>query len=198
MIELATDGDGLRCEMEIAASPERVFEALTTPEQLMAWWADDTLYRVEAWRFDRVVGGEWRFEGIDSRGRRFSAHGEIIELTYPTRLRYSWIPDWEELPATEVRFELVRQAGGTRLRFSHTGFRVNGSGLEAHYHGWQWVLAGLAAYLRPPAHEGTQASSTSTVESARMRTRAGLETTSVDSRSSSTSGPASFVPGASE
>jgi len=38
-IQIMPDQDSIVTEIEIAAPPERVFEALTDPAQLMLWWA---------------------------------------------------------------------------------------------------------------------------------------------------------------
>ena len=37
--QITPDQDAVVTEIEIAAPPERVFEALTDPAQLMLWWA---------------------------------------------------------------------------------------------------------------------------------------------------------------
>ncbi len=37
--QITPDQDAMVTEIEIAAPPERVFEALTDPAQLMLWWA---------------------------------------------------------------------------------------------------------------------------------------------------------------
>ena len=37
--QITPDQDAIVTEIEIAAPPERVFQALTDPAQLMLWWA---------------------------------------------------------------------------------------------------------------------------------------------------------------
>src|SRR2546430_17263713 len=45
--------------IEITASPERVFEALTDPAQLLAWWGDRASFPSTEWRLDPRRGAGW-------------------------------------------------------------------------------------------------------------------------------------------
>lgn len=57
MTTVGTKQDAIVQEIEIAASPERVFQALTDPEELKAWWGAEGVYRVTLWTADLRVGG---------------------------------------------------------------------------------------------------------------------------------------------
>ena len=45
--------------IDIAASPECVFRALTEPKALLAWWGDPTSYPATHWEMDLRRGGKW-------------------------------------------------------------------------------------------------------------------------------------------
>ena len=53
-----TDGDMILASAEIDASPERVFQALTSTETETWWGAPDT-YLIRDWRADLQVGGRY-------------------------------------------------------------------------------------------------------------------------------------------
>jgi len=106
--------------IEITASPERVFEALTDPAQLLAWWGDRASFPSTEWRLDPRVGGKWLSRWRGPGGASFALGGEIIELVSPRLLVYSW---WDErypgLPPTTVRYELASTAAGTLVTVTH-------------------------------------------------------------------------------
>ena len=54
--------------VEIAAEPERVFQALTSKE-ITAWWVRPGVFDTREWTGDVRAGGRWRAAGI-SRGNR--------------------------------------------------------------------------------------------------------------------------------
>ncbi|HEY0856569.1 MAG TPA: SRPBCC domain-containing protein [Albitalea sp.] len=139
---LAIDG-----EVWLAASPQRVFRALTTPGLLEAWWGDEAVYTTHDWRLQADEGSRWRCEVRLRNGRRHHIEGTVLEVVPDKRLRLSWRPSWGGLPSTEVSFELEAQRGGTRLSLHHSGFQPDFSGLETHRVGWPWVLGWLARGL---------------------------------------------------
>jgi uncharacterized protein YndB with AHSA1/START domain len=44
-LAFSTTDDAVHCTIEIAVPPERVFHALTTPNELEAWWESPNTYR---------------------------------------------------------------------------------------------------------------------------------------------------------
>ncbi|MGO8794341.1 MAG: SRPBCC family protein [Candidatus Sulfotelmatobacter sp.] len=54
------DNDGVSCEIQIAAPPERVFQAITDPSQLPKWWGQSEMYRVTKMESDLRVNGNGR------------------------------------------------------------------------------------------------------------------------------------------
>ena len=56
--------DGLIvASVEIARAPDRVFQALTTPE-IIDWWVNPGVFDTREWTGDVRVGGRWKASGI--------------------------------------------------------------------------------------------------------------------------------------
>jgi uncharacterized protein YndB with AHSA1/START domain len=112
--------------IEIAAPPERVFDALTDPEELAGWLGPNEELSHD-WSVDLRPGGSWRARTTDGDGRDGSMHGTYLVVDRPRRLELTW-NDQSELGESRVRFDLVPAdvAGvpGTRLTVTHQGIGV--------------------------------------------------------------------------
>jgi uncharacterized protein YndB with AHSA1/START domain len=89
-------------EILVPASPKRVWEAITDPEQVSEWLADDA-------EFDLRPGGDLRVR-TDGETRE----GFFEEVDEPGRLVFWWAEPGTEL--TRVEVELDEVADGTRIR----------------------------------------------------------------------------------
>jgi uncharacterized protein YndB with AHSA1/START domain len=86
-------------ELVLPAPPEEVWDALTDPERLREWFANDV-----EWDGDELV---YRWDDGEERRAR------IEESDEPRRLRFRWSDaDGDE---TRVTFELEEADDGTRL-----------------------------------------------------------------------------------
>ena len=106
--------------VEIAASPERVFRALTSAE-IVDWWVRPGVFDTRLWEGDVRVGGRWSASGL-SRGEPYTVKGEYLEVDPPRKLVHTWRLAGIEEPPTTVTFILEQVEGGTRLTLQHTGF----------------------------------------------------------------------------
>jgi uncharacterized protein YndB with AHSA1/START domain len=157
---ISHDQDAIQAEVHIAAPPERVFQALTDPRQLLQWWGQTGMYRCTDWKADVRPGGQWRSDGVsDVDGAPFHVSGEYVEIDPPRVLAYTWIPSFAGLIQTLVRWELEAAPGGTLVRMHHSGFSAAPpQALQGHYQGWprviEWMLAfvekGETVATRPP------------------------------------------------
>jgi uncharacterized protein YndB with AHSA1/START domain len=140
-------GTSITGEIEIAASPEAVFDALVTPGDLAAWWGSPELYTTHDWKIDLRPGGEYSCQATAAAGHLSTVRGTYLEVDRPRTLAYTWIPSWEDrLPATTVRFTLIPIASGTRVEILHEGFAGFPQSQSGHSEGWKRVLGWLAAY----------------------------------------------------
>lgn len=121
-----TDRGTVVTTVEIAASPERVFAALTDPQELAAWWGSDDTYRTRDWRIDARPDGEWSARTVDPSGKEGSIRGKFLVVDRPSVLESTWRASWDEIGTTTVRYDLspaiVHDTPGTRLTVTHTGF----------------------------------------------------------------------------
>jgi len=58
--KVTPDADAVVTEIHIAAPPERVFQALIDPKQVLQWWTDEHC-AIEHFELEPRVGGRWRY-----------------------------------------------------------------------------------------------------------------------------------------
>ena len=141
--------DAITGEIEVAAPPERVFQALTDGRQLLQWWGEKGSCQAMLWQMDARKGGKWRMQSRAPSPEKsvngvsdFVAGGEILEFDPPRLLVYSWIANWHDRPAepTLVRWELTPTAKGTRVRVTHSGLTQQPIARTGYSGGWSGVL----------------------------------------------------------
>jgi uncharacterized protein YndB with AHSA1/START domain len=137
-------------DIEIEAPPEAVFDALTNPEDLAAWWGAEGVYRTKDWEIDLRPGGIWNCSAVSANGE-MKVHGVYLEVEPPRTLAYTWNPQWDPGPATTVRYTLTKVAAGTRVHFEHSGFENRVPSQQAHSQGWARVIGWLSEYLKGKA-----------------------------------------------
>jgi uncharacterized protein YndB with AHSA1/START domain/uncharacterized protein YciI len=135
--------------VEIAAAPERVFEALVRAEDVLRWWGSDEFHRTTEWVADLRPGGSWRAGGHMKDGRPYKIEGEFREVEPPHKLVFTWRPDWDAPHETLVTYLLEPLEQGTRLTLRHEGFTGRADRCRTHTQGWTRVLGWLQADLRP-------------------------------------------------
>ncbi|MCF2532091.1 SRPBCC domain-containing protein [Yinghuangia soli] len=139
----------------IAAPPERVWQALTDPELIPAYFDDSG--PESDWQVGSAV--LWRMEpGAEPRDA-----GQVVLAADPPRLlAYTWhtyepeiveMFGWDDAraeearkePLTQVVFRLAAVDGGTELSLVHEGFVPGSEMLAAVRTGWPEIIAGLKA-----------------------------------------------------
>jgi uncharacterized protein YndB with AHSA1/START domain len=90
-----------------------VFEAWTTPELMMRWWAPRSMgMRLRSCEMDVRTGGGYRLEFGEDASQSFAFFGRYLEVTPPSRL--VWTNDEsDDAAVTTVTFE--EQDGRTLL-----------------------------------------------------------------------------------
>jgi uncharacterized protein YndB with AHSA1/START domain len=114
----------VRATADIAAAPERVFEALTDPRQLAAWWGGADSYRTHDWEVEPHAGGRWSARTTDADGNEGTLRGEYLVFDPPRTLEHTWCPSWDDAAHETVRYDLapaiVDGVPGTRVIVTHT------------------------------------------------------------------------------
>jgi uncharacterized protein YndB with AHSA1/START domain/uncharacterized protein YciI len=144
-------GGTILADVEIAATPERVFRAITSPEEVVRWWGSDEMYRTTKWDSDFRVHGRWRAEGLGSDGVPFSVEGEFLEIDPPRKLVQTWKPEWDGGHVTTVTYRLEAIESGTRVTVRHEGFGKLTESCRNHAQGWEFVLEWLRGFTAKPA-----------------------------------------------
>lgn len=111
-MQVSSDQDEITSEIEIAVPPERVFQALADPQQVMLWWGQTGVYRCTEFQSELRPGGKWRSAGIGPEGRPFQVTGEYLEVAPPRLLVHTWVASWTGEAQTTVRWELQTTATG--------------------------------------------------------------------------------------
>jgi uncharacterized protein YndB with AHSA1/START domain len=140
--------DRIERVLTLPVPPERVWQALTEPDQLARWFGR----RAEV---DLRVGGTAFFIWEDETAR---ARIEVIDP--PHHFAFRWRPYKSDPalpiesggPTTLVEFRLEPVSEGTRLRLVESGFaalppEIYASTLAGNQSGWEEELGHLAAYL---------------------------------------------------
>lgn len=144
--------DPIVVEGTFKATPERVFRAWTTPDEVKKWFGQrpDSLASAE---IDLQVGGSWRFAF-----EAMEAHQDVLGGTYAavepgSRLSFSWIhervfPDGrvEKTPASEVTVTFEPVDGGTFVRLVHAAIRAEDA-RKGVGQGWNASFGAIQAAL---------------------------------------------------
>jgi len=144
--EITPNADEIVSEIQIAAPPERVFQALVDPSQVVRWWGQTGIYRCTEFQSDLRLGGKWRTAGVSGDGAAFEAVGEYLEIDPPRLLVHSWVATWTGDAKTTVRWELEPSKKGTLLRIRHSGLAAHPE-LKGSYSGWPRLLTWLQALM---------------------------------------------------
>lgn len=147
------DKDAVISEVQIAAPPERIFQALTSSDLLMRWWnGSDGPCRVKLWEFEARVGGRWRCAVEDPSQKMLLSGegeitGEIVEFDPPRTLAYTWLASFHSKPevVTLVRWNLVPNQGGTLVKMTHSGLMALPEG-AGYAEGWPGVVRCLKSF----------------------------------------------------
>lgn len=144
MSEDPTPGLALETSCFVNATPEQVFDAWTTPAELMKWWGPNGVRCREA-VVDLRVGGQYRIRNELPDRSTLWISGEYERIDVPRLLTFSWrIEDGADDERVTVRF--VPEDRGTRVTVRHE--RIGSRALrDQHLAGWDGCLAGLARHL---------------------------------------------------
>ncbi len=126
----------------IRTTPEKLWEALTTPEFQKQYW-----FGIEQ-ECDWTVGASWTMRFTDGR---VADAGEVLEIDPPKRLVLKWQHEWRpelkaEGPARCV-YELEPMDGFVKLTITHTIDQAQSKLIEAVSGGWPKILSSLKSLL---------------------------------------------------
>ena len=126
----------------INATPQRLFEAWTTAEQLTKWWGPQGMSCPVA-EVDLRVGGRYRIANVSASGDTTWISGEFESITPPKELVYTWSVEPATMPPERVTVRFEARDGKTEVIVIHERI-VSDAARDQHNRGWQGCLAGLA------------------------------------------------------
>jgi uncharacterized protein YndB with AHSA1/START domain len=135
----------IEIKRRVAASPERLFRAWTTPEHLLAWWGPKGVRCTEA-EVDLTIGGSYRFGNELPDGQVVYIVGEFLEVEAPNRLVYTWSTEGESLAPERVTVSFIAYGDETEVVILHEKIHEEAR-REQHTGGWHGCLDGLVEYM---------------------------------------------------
>jgi uncharacterized protein YndB with AHSA1/START domain len=131
----------------VEASPQRVFEAMTDPEQVAEWWGPEGFTCPEL-TLDPRVSGAYRIAMQPPGGELFHLAGEYVEVERASRLAYTfrWEPPDPDARETVAGLVLRERDGATEVELTQRPFATEAR-CELHRTGWTDTLARLASHL---------------------------------------------------
>ena len=126
----------------IRTTQEKLWEALTNPEFIRAYWFGMT--QESQWK----PGASWQMKWTDGT---VTDAGEIVESDRPRRLVIAWRNEWKpELTAegfSRATYALEPVGDVMKLTVTHEIDRTGSKFIEAVAGGWPKVLASLKSFL---------------------------------------------------
>lgn len=122
--------------LHIQATPDQVFEALSSLEGLRSWWTQNT-------QGDPQQGGVIQF--------RFGPWGmdmQVTELVPGQKVAWKCVSEGHDWLNHNITFALDQNDGKTRLRFSHADWQQLGDAYGSCSFGWGRYLESLRQYLQ--------------------------------------------------
>jgi uncharacterized protein YndB with AHSA1/START domain len=129
----------------IRATPERLFDAWTRPDELVRWWGPEFVICIAA-EVDLRVGGGYRIANQFPDGKLLWISGEFEIVERPRRLVYTWRLESGSGPSERVTVSFEGRGECTEVSVTHE--RIPSAALrDQHQAGWLGCLDGLAVYL---------------------------------------------------
>lgn len=151
--KITPNQDSVICELHVAAPAERVFQAITDPEQVMQWWTGEQC-QIESFSLEPRRGGRWTYDSkkseINVNGiNKFHCNGEILEFDPPRTLTYTRVSNAHEDPSkrTVVSWQLTREGNGTRVKVTHSGLSQLPLSRQNYSGGWPGVIGQLKKFV---------------------------------------------------
>ncbi|MGB0855988.1 MAG: SRPBCC family protein [Nitrosopumilus sp.] len=142
----------IKKEITIDATPTRIYQAITNPEELTKWFPDVT-------SIEPKIGGKisFKFSGFstdDQTNKERMMEGKIIELEKNKKLVYTWEhPDIPEFPLTRVSWilEEEKETNKTKVTITHDGF-LDELTMKSQNDQWDWLAERLNVFAGSKKH----------------------------------------------
>ena len=137
-------------EIFVDASPETVFDVISSPKHVQQWWPDEAAYDLRPGAPGEIVFGERDADGA-------VVGFNVVDVEPPHSFSFRWTQPAGEIGTSGnsllVTFSLTPQGSGTLLKMTESGFREMGwevavleEQYNSHVSGWDFYLPRLAPY----------------------------------------------------
>ena len=139
---------GISLQQHYAATPERVFRAWTTPDELKRWWNPGADYACHKAEIDPRVGGTYFITMDCPNGSQRSVKGKYLEVDPPRRLVFTWLHEGHDMSKETIVSVTMDPApgGGCLMTLKHEGFPDNNMARE-HAQGWSRIVGSMEKAL---------------------------------------------------
>ena len=127
---------GIYHDVYIDASPEHIFDAVTSEAGLNNWWTD-------ACSVERRVGGKYYFHFEPD----YDWHAEVAEWSTSQHVVWYFTQADEDWTGTKLSFSIVNTDRGPLLRMEHTGWRTLNDHFRHTSYCWAQYLRKLQKHL---------------------------------------------------
>lgn len=129
----------------IRATPERLFDAWTQPEQLKQWWGPQSVVCIDA-EVDARVGGRYRIANQFPDGKVLWISGQFEAVERPRKLVYTWRVASEAGQSERVTVSFDARGHSTEVTVTHECISTTPM-RDMHEQGWIGCLEGLAEFM---------------------------------------------------
>ena len=126
----------------IAATPEKVFDAITKPELARRYWGHENVS-------DWTPGSDWQHVRANDE-RSIELVGKVVETSPPTRLVITWANASQAADPdaySRVTFDIEPYDDMVRLTVSHDELEAGSGMANGIQKGWPVVLSSLKSFL---------------------------------------------------
>lgn len=124
----------IRHNVVIKATPEKVYQAITTQKGIENWWCKHTTAKPEVGFVNIFIFGKFRNEM------------KVTELTPNKRVAWECIHSMEEWIGTTISFDLEEKNGNTMLRFAHADWRAVTDMYASCNYDWALFMKSLKSF----------------------------------------------------
>jgi len=129
----------IRHNVVIKATPEKIYQAVTTQEGLANWWAKQTTAKPDVGFVNTFTFGTFRNEM------------KVILLNPNKKVEWKCINSIEEWMDTNISFDLEEKEGRTLLRFTHSGWRAVTDTFAGCTYDWGRFMTSLKSFCETGA-----------------------------------------------
>lgn len=135
----------LTLKRHLKAGPQKVYDAWTTSQALMMWFAPTADYAVTEASLDVRVGGRYTIAFDRGDGESHRVSGEYLAVEPGRALSFTWA--WQSTPEriSVVSIALSPRDGGTDLTLTHEKF-FDEAARDRHMQGWTGSIGRLVAW----------------------------------------------------